>query len=776
MKFHSTILVFSILFLATVLEMVSLQSAMTRGATSLLQQSDPTLNQSDANTKRTNDEQLWQSAIEKNPNDAEAYHQLGHVLVANDRLDEAIAAYNKAITLNSGVNHDVGAYKSLGDALVKQNKLDEALAAFRKGIELENTDVQPSQTDSAAYFRLGLALEGEKRLEEAADAYGKAIELNPEDEYISEFLGEVLVATDRQSEALTVYQNGLQNDVSAYYKLGDVLVRHDRIEDALQAYMKGLEGRQNSELSNEAIAYYRLASALEARNHLEEAMTAYQKVIELDPQSGDLESVYLDLARVLVQQNKLDEAWVALGGSPDRQIDEQNASVYSQFGQILLRQDNADEAIANCRQAIELNPTYRDAYRCLGDALVEKSQWEAAIVAYQNAIALDPSDSLTYSYLGDALMKIERLDAAISAYRQAVELFPGGSSAFSLGDVLVQQNRLEDALAVYSQNSENDSDAYSQLGNALVRQDKLDEAITACQKAIELNPQNKSAYDCLGDALLKQNKPKDAETAYRQAIDLIPQSAFKYSRLGNALIRQGQLDETIAFYYRKRLDWLPTLHFYFSTYNRLGDALMAQNRIEDAIAAYNQAIESYPLQVQAYNSLGKALLQQNKLGGAIAAFRRALAIDPNFVESLTNLDRAEGLLLLHKSDTKERQTTLQNLTREDFWQDIVKICAERNRLSNSNYTSSTISKIWLYKAEDTLKSDVAIRASISGLTATIKFFCFASTKIPNNPVILTPKRSASALPRRSSIKSKSALSSKARAIAPDSPGSNLTST
>jgi hypothetical protein len=29
--------------------------------------------------------------------------------------------------------------------------------------------------------------------------------------------------------------------------------------------------------------------------------------------------------------------------------------------------------------------------------------------------------------------------------------------------------------------------------------------------------------------------------------------------------------------------------------------------------------------------------------------------------------------------TKERQTTLQNLTREDFWQDIAKIRADRNR-------------------------------------------------------------------------------------------------
>lgn len=57
----------------------------------------------------------------------------------------------------------------------------------------------------------------------------------------------------------------------------------------------------------------------------------------------------------------------------------------------------------------------------------------------------------------------------------------------------------------------------------------------------------------------------------------------------------------------------------------------------------------------------------------------------------------------------------------------------------------------------------------------MRFWCFASIKIPSNPVILNPRRLASAQPRRSSINSKSAFSSKARAIASDSPGSNLTS-
>ncbi len=56
-------------------------------------------------------------------------------------------------------------------------------------------------------------------------------------------------------------------------------------------------------------------------------------------------------------------------------------------------------------------------------------------------------------------------------------------------------------------------------------------------------------------------------------------------------------------------------------------------------------------------------------------------------------------------------------------------------ITNTGYSRDT----------DILNSDVAIRVSINGLISTIKFCCLASTKTPSNPVILSPKRLASAL-------------------------------
>ena len=81
-------------------------------------------------------------AIERKPTLADAHNNLGNALLEQGRLDEAIAAYDRAIQL---VPDYAEAHNNRGSVFKDQGCLDEALACFRKAIELK-----PDYTEAAS--------------------------------------------------------------------------------------------------------------------------------------------------------------------------------------------------------------------------------------------------------------------------------------------------------------------------------------------------------------------------------------------------------------------------------------------------------------------------------------------------------------------------------------------------------------------------------------------------------------------------------------------------
>ena len=111
------------------------------------------------------------TAIEINPQDAEAWKNKGLALVILQKPEEAIKAFDKAIEINPQ-NSDV--WTGEGLALIELNKYDEAIKAFDEAIE-----INPQNSD--AWDGKGLAFEALNKPEEAIKAYDKAIEINPQD-------------------------------------------------------------------------------------------------------------------------------------------------------------------------------------------------------------------------------------------------------------------------------------------------------------------------------------------------------------------------------------------------------------------------------------------------------------------------------------------------------------------------------------------------------------------------------------------------------------------
>lgn len=98
-----------------------------------------------------------------------SYHDLASALVKEDKLDEAIVIYLRAIDLYpdcSWLHH------YLGNVLQKQGKLAESVSAYQQAIELY-------PNFSWSHNNLGNALEKNGQLEECIPEYRRAIELYP---------------------------------------------------------------------------------------------------------------------------------------------------------------------------------------------------------------------------------------------------------------------------------------------------------------------------------------------------------------------------------------------------------------------------------------------------------------------------------------------------------------------------------------------------------------------------------------------------------------------
>ena len=71
------------------------------------------------------------------------------------------------------------------------------------------------------------------------------------------------------------------------------------------------------------------------------------------------------------------------------------------------------------------------------------------------------------------------------------------------------------------------------LAAALKQTGKISEALTANQKAVELDTQDAEAHYNLGNTLQELGRLEEASASYRQAIHLKPDYAKAYSDLGN---------------------------------------------------------------------------------------------------------------------------------------------------------------------------------------------------------------------------------------------------
>jgi choline-sulfatase len=165
------------------------------------------------------------------------------------------------------------------------------------------------------------------------------------------------------------------------------------------------------------IAQLNLGIARARQRQYTPAIESLQKAITLDPQS--LLAQY-ELASAYYESGDLKSAASHFGIVASR-LPKWADARYS-LGSVYARIDRVDEAVAELRAALGLEPQHFRANLLLGRILTLRNQGAAALPFLQTAASVQPSDAETQRFLADAYDKVGNAAEAAKARRRAEEL------------------------------------------------------------------------------------------------------------------------------------------------------------------------------------------------------------------------------------------------------------------------------------------------------------------------------------------------------------------
>ena len=465
---------------------------------------------------------------------ASLHRELGDLRLRQRRGTDAVRQFESALALDpsSGVTHyQTGlAYRMAGNDLVAADRLDQAVTlGFRTSGALLHL--------AGANFNAGRYSAGLRRSRELL-----AMRVQSPDALLQ--IGQQLFNHFFYADALIAFQAAFDLDPDSFETRVFLALDHfllNQHQDTIRL-LEGLdEGSRTAEVSS------LLGSALARDDRMAEAEALLRSTIERHPGSPH---AYLNLAFVLLSQDRRDEAGVLLkrAGSSEivdnpkvfysvqrnscRTVSEQLASwagarpstvpvaaqAYFELARGLASRQHHGTAIEVLRLVREIegnSPRTLEAlaYNCL--SLDPNSA--APIQLLAESIDLDPDRATAHDLLGRAQLRQGAIDEALKSLRRAAELAPDHAGVLTdLGQGLASARGAEyqsAAIETLTRAAELDSRnviARYELGKLLSSAGRYDEALQVLQEAVETEPEFDNAYYAIGQVHLRAGRPDQA--------------------------------------------------------------------------------------------------------------------------------------------------------------------------------------------------------------------------------------------------------------------------
>lgn len=383
--------------------------------------------------------EAFESALEREPGDADLMQALAQVAYAQENYPEAARWMRRSLEQQP----DPGKREFLANVLVALN--EDAAAAEQLAQLLSELDV--AQDRHRVLLILGEVYTRLENYPEATGAFQEAARLQP-DYATVHALAHALEREGRSAEAVPWFEKRLQLQPSAiahlelgmiYAKVGQSEQSIEHLDEALQA---GLPQEQ------QLLAYKQLGFLCQQAGRYREARQALEKALELDPR--DL-TVLSALGDTLVQLGAVERAIELfeklLASQPSPEL-------HFKLGMLYLKIDRTTQALKHFEQAAQGDlPEAQQvaAWKQQGYIYYRLQQYNEARQAFEKVLALRPQEAPLYLTLGEVCIQQGDFDSATRYLEQSVALQETPEAARALAHAHIKAGNVEQAIATYQE-------------------------------------------------------------------------------------------------------------------------------------------------------------------------------------------------------------------------------------------------------------------------------------------------------------------------------------
>ena len=504
------------------------------------------------------------------------YFLWGKTAENKHRFEEALEAYEKTLLCDEESEYIM---RKLAVLFIKMD-LKENAAKLLEQIVSKN----PQDTENR--ILLANVFNSQGKIDEAVSIYKDLLEIK-EDHDTLLMLGTLYAQNKEYDKAQKILNRLILLEDDSYlghYYLARLYLELQYYDKAASSYERTLELNWSERLAFEVAEYY------ENRQEYEKAILIYNRII------GEGESVDMAktrLVNIYLTIEKYDTALELLREL--RTILPESQSVDLTISRILLGQEKYDEAIMILEDVLKTNPEltvvryilatayYRNNDNLRAEQQLKKIPEESSL--HEDSIflwvkMLNDSDKYTEAttlleqQIGDAATRKPSFYILLaSLYRENEEI--------ELGKKIYEQ-----ALRLFPE----DVDILYNYGIFLEKIGENDEAMTKMQAVIALDPDNGAALNFVGYTWADNNLNLDKALEYiKKAVELMPDDGYVRDSLGWVYFKMGDVGQAIIELEKasEMVENDPVVK------EHLGDVYLQLDQPEKAVTSYEESYELY---------------------------------------------------------------------------------------------------------------------------------------------------------------------------------------